>query len=289
MTRSPHLLILGLGYSAVAVAEQARAAGYRVTATRRDLSAAAPDGVAVIRPEEAAGVLADATHWLAGAPPGAEGDPFLALLGDAPRGCRPDWIGYFSTTGIYGDRNGDWVDETTEPAPGTVRGQRRLAAERAWSALAARLGARMDLLRLAGIYGPGRSVFDALRDGTSRRIVAPGHAFGRIHRDDIAGATLAAMRRGPAHRVCNLVDDLPAESATVIAYAAGLLGVPPPPEVPLDEALRDMSAMGRSFWSENRKVSGRATQAALGRPWLHPTFREGLAAILREEHLKPRS
>ena len=147
----------------------------------------------------------------------------------------------------------------------------------------------MDLLRLAGIYGPGRSVFDALRNGTSRRIVAPGHEFGRIHRDDIAGATLAAMGEGPGHRICNLVDDVPAESADVIAYAASLLGVAAPPEVPLEDALETMSPMGRSFWSEHRKVSGRATQVALKRQWRYPSYKEGLAATLLEEKLLTRS
>ncbi len=281
MSRPPHLLVFGLGYSATAVAACAVQAGYRVTGTRRHPDGAAPpSGVTLVRPDQAAALLADATHWLAGAPPDADGDPILRLLGEAMRQHRPDWIGYFSTTGVYGDRDGGWVDETTPPAPTGPRGRRRVAAERDWAELAARLGARCDILRLAGIYGPGRSVFDALRAGESRRVIAPGHCFGRIHRDDIVGATLAAMEAGPSLRVLNLSDDLPAESAVVIEEAARLLGLPPPPAVALAEALPAMSSMGRSFWAENRKVSSRLTRKALQRQWCYPTYREGLPAIL---------
>ncbi len=278
-SRPPHLLIFGLGYSAAAVAACAADAGYRVTGTSgRDL--APPPGVALVRPEDATALLGSATHWLAGAPPDDEGDPILRLLGPTMQRHRPDWIGYFSTTGVYGDRGGGWVDETTPPAPTGPRGRRRVAAERGWTALAAGLGSRCDILRLAGIYGPGRSVFDALRAGDSRRVVAPGHCFGRTHRDDIAGATLAAMAEGPPGRVLNLSDDEPAESAVVIEEAARLLGVAPPPAVPLADALAAMSPMGRSFWAENRKVSSRLTRDALRRQWLYPTYREGLRAIL---------
>ncbi len=284
MSRPPHLLVFGLGYSATTVATCAVAAGYRVTGTSRHPDgAASPPGVTLVRPHEAADCLADATHWLAGAPPDADGDPMLRLLGPAMQRHRPDWIGYFSTTGVYGDRDGGWVDETTVPAPTGPRGRRRVDAERDWNALAAELGARCDILRLAGIYGPGRSVFDALRAGESRRVLAPGHCFGRIHRDDIAGATLAAMAGGPSARVLNLSDDLPAESAVVIEEAARLLGLPPPPALSLADALPGMSPMGRSFWAENRKVSSRLTKEALQRQWRHPTYREGLRAILAAE------
>ena len=275
-----HLLIFGLGYSARAVAELAVAQGYAVTGTSRRPEVDAPAGVALVHPEAATEPLGRATHWLCSAPPGEHGDPILALLGPAMRAARPCWIGYFSTTGVYGDRGGGWVDERTPPAPTGPRGRRRLEAEGEWTALAATTGARLDLLRIAGIYGPGRSPFDTLRAGDGRRVIAPGHAFGRIHRDDIAGATLAAMRDGPPHRVLNLTDDLPAESATVIAEAARLLNLPLPPEMTLEDALAAMSPMGRSFWAENRKVDGRITQEMLQRRWTHPTFREGLAAIL---------
>ncbi len=279
----PHLLILGLGYSATAVALQALRAGFLVTGTSRATRPAALPGVSIVTPDEAADRLGSATHWLASAPPDDDGDPFVTRHRHLMLLHRPAWIGYFSTTGLYGDRAGGWVDETSAPAPAGPRGRRRLLAERQWAEVADATDARYDILRLAGIYGPGRSVFDALRAGQSRRIIAPGHAFGRIHRDDIAGATLAAMTAGPSRRVLNLADDLPAESAEVIAHAAALLGVPPPPEVPLEQALATMSPMGRSFWAENRKVSSALTRQALGRDWTYPTYREGLAAILAEE------
>jgi nucleoside-diphosphate-sugar epimerase len=226
--------------------------------------------------------LARATHVLATAPPGEAGDPVLARY-DLAAAPLLRWAGYLSTTGVYGDRGGGWVDETTAPAPGQARSVRRLEAERQWAALAGRMA--VDLFRVAGIYGPGRSAFDDLRAGTARRVDRPGHAFGRVHRDDIAGAVLAAMRqdRPPGVRVLHLADDLPAEGAAVVAEAARLLGAEPPPLVPFDAAWAAMSPMARSFWSENRRVSSAATQAALGYRWRYPDYRAGLAAILAEE------
>lgn len=257
------LMIFGLGYVGRAVAALAAKAGV-------DMSATAPD---------------QATHLLVTAPPGPLGDLLLARLGLDALSAAPSlrWMGYLSSTGVYGDRGGGWVDETTPPAPRSDRSRRRVAAEEAWSRLAGRRA--VDIFRLAGIYGPGRSAFDDLRAGTARRIVRPGHAFGRIHRDDIARAVCAAMRqdRAPGTRILHLADDEPAESAAVIAEAASLLGMAPPPEIDFDEAEPTMSPMARSFWTENRKVNSRATQEQLGLAWLYPTYREGLRAILREE------
>jgi nucleoside-diphosphate-sugar epimerase len=197
------------------------------------------------------------------------------------------WAGYLSTTGVYGDRAGGWVDETTAPAPGAApgadRSRRRLAAEAAWRALDGRIA--VDLFRTAGIYGPGRSAIDELRAGRARMVLKPGHAFGRIHRDDIVGAVLAAMAQAlPAGtRVLHLADDAPAEPAAVMMEAAALLGLPAPPAIAFADALPAMSAMARSFWAENRKVASQATQAALGYRWRHPSYREGLRAILDEQ------
>jgi nucleoside-diphosphate-sugar epimerase len=281
------LLIFGLGYVGRALAAASDGAGVTGTARRSisDLSGT----VACIPPEETVRVLATATHLLVTAPPGTEGDPLLAMDGAYAALARSPvrWIGYLSTTGVYGDRGGGWVNETTPPAPGSERTARRVAAEAAWLAFADRRA--VDLFRLAGIYGPGRSVLDDLRIGRARRIVKPGHAFGRIHRDDIVRAirTAMAQERGPGARILNLSDDEPAESAAVIEEAARLLGIAPPPEVPFADAWAGMSPMARSFWSENRKVSSQATKAALGLSWLYPTYREGLRAILateREEH-----
>jgi len=240
------------------------------------------EGIATVPFEAAGDAIAGATHLLSTVPPGESGDPVLARHGAAiaaAPGLR--WIGYLSTTGVYGDRGGGWVDEATEPRPSGPRGERRLAAELAWRAVAT--GRALDLFRLAGIYGPGRSALDQIRAGTARPVARPGHAFGRIHRDDVVAAVLAAMRqtRPPGARVLNLADDEPAESAEMIAEAARLLGAPAP--VPVPFAWETMSPMARSFWAENRKVASRATQAALGLRWRHPSYREGLRAILVEE------
>jgi hypothetical protein len=252
-----------------------------------------PDGdVSVIRTGEVTMVpfataepaIAAATHILVTVPPGADGDPVLNRYADAiTTAPMLRWIGYLSSTVVYGDRAGAWVDEDTPPSPSQPRGQRRLDAELAWSRFASRYA--VDLFRLAGIYGPGRSAFDDLRAGTARRMIRPGHQFGRIHRDDIGRAVAAAMRQSPPPgvRVLNLVDDVPVESAAVVTEAARLLSCSPPQEIAFADALPAMSPMARSFWAENRKVSGQQTQRMLGLRWLYPSFRDGLAAILREE------
>ena len=276
------LVVFGLGYTGAAVAARAVAAGWRVAATSRDPSGIrAPSGVQVVAFDQAAAVLAEATHLLATAPPGAAGDPVLARHRAAiARAPHLRWVGYVSTTGVYGDRGGAWVDETTLPAPATERSARRVAAERDWGRLAGRIA--VDVFRTAGIYGPGRSALEDVRAGMARRVLKPGHAFGRIHRDDIARAVLAAASQEspPGLRVLHLVDDEPAEAAVVIEAAAGLLGVPPPPALPFDQAVLTMNQMARSFWAENRKVANAKTKAALGIAWLYPTYREGLRAIL---------
>ncbi|MBV9750513.1 MAG: SDR family NAD(P)-dependent oxidoreductase [Acetobacteraceae bacterium] len=282
------MLIFGLGYSGTAVARAAAAAGWDVTGTSREPShVAPPPGTRLVAFDAAGDALAAATHLLATAAPGDEGDPVLARYGDAIRAAPARWAGYLSTTGVYGDRGGGWVDETTPPAPGSDRSRRRLAAEEAWRAAfgASGRGRALDLFRLAGIYGPGRSALDDVRAGTARRIAQPGHLFGRIHRADIAAAVLAAIGQDlpPGVRVLNLSDDEPAANADVVAEAARLLGAAPPPLVPYVEAERTMSAMARSFWAENRRVRSEATQRTLELRWRYPTYREGLAATLAEE------
>jgi nucleoside-diphosphate-sugar epimerase len=225
-----------------------------------------------------------ATHILMTASPGPDGDPVLNRYAGAIEAAPAlRWIGYLSSTVVYGDRAGAWVYEDTPPAPSQPRGRRRLDAELAWSRFATKC--TVDILRLGGIYGPGRSAFDDLRAGTARRMIKPGHQFGRIHRDDIGRAVAAAMRqaRKPGHRVLNLTDDIPSESAIVVTEAARLMGVPPPPEIAFADALPTMSPMARSFWAENRKIGSRKTQQALGLRWLYPSFWEGLAAIWAEE------
>ncbi|WP_203076736.1 Rossmann-fold NAD(P)-binding domain-containing protein [Falsiroseomonas ponticola] len=277
------LVVAGLGYSGGAIAQEALAAGFAVTGTARDPARAAPPpGVAVIAFAEAGAAIREATHLVVTAAPGEAGDPVLAAHAAAIAAAPAlRWLGYLSTTGVYGDRGGAAVEEATPPAPGQDRSRRRLEAEEAWRAAA---GVRaLDLFRVGGIYGPGRSALDELRAGTARRVVKPGHAFSRIHRDDIALAVVAAARRPDGVRVLHLVDDEPAPSADVVAEAARLLGVEPPPELPFEAAAPRMSPMALSFWSENRVVTNAATKAALGIAWRCPTYREGLARILAAE------
>lgn len=297
------MLVLGLGYAGTAVAAAAVRAGLAVAGTRRDPGRAAgageavPPGVAVLRFAEAGPAIEAATHLLVTAAPREAageaagekaGDPVLAAHAGAlarAKGLR--WVGYLSTTGVYGDRQGGWVEETTPPAPAQERSRRRLAAEQAWWAALAGRGIALDIFRTAGIYGPGRSALDELRAGHARRVDKPGHLFSRIHRDDIAAAVLAAAQQGgggtDAPRVLHLADDEPASSAAVHEAAARLLGLPVPPLVPFDTAWTGMSPMARSFWAENRRVASAATQAALGLRWRYPDYRAGLRAILAAE------
>lgn len=288
MKHDKTLIIAGLGYAGRAVAEAAAKAGWRVIGTsRQPENLRAPVGVEVIGFEEAGPAFAAASHWLITTPPDEGGDPVLRRHAAALASGKQRWIGYLSTTGVYGDRAGGLVDETTPPAPGQVRSQRRLAAEEAWRA-ARPAGAALDICRVGGIYGPGRAPFAELRAGVARRVVKPGHSFSRIHRDDIAHAVMAAISNPPLPgcRVLNFVDDEPADSATVMEEAARLLGVPPPPAMPFEEARAGMSPMALSFWSENRRVANAATKAALGIAWRYPSYREGLAACLGSNSVK---
>ena len=190
------------------------------------------------------------------------------------RGCTTRaWLGYLSTTGVYGGHGGDWVDETTPPRPSQPRSIERLAAERAWQAMGA------TVFRLPGIYGPGRSAIDRVKAGTARRIDKPGQVFSRVHVEDIAAAVLAAMTHPAPGAIYNVVDDLPASNSEVIAYACELLGLPVPPVLPWDEVAPTMSAMARSFYAENRRVRNDRLKRELGVALRYPTYREGLRAI----------
>lgn len=282
-TANATLLVIGLGFSGSAIASLAARAGFRVLGTSREPAVAGvPAGVELVDFADAA-PYRFATHLVVTAGPNAAGDPVWTLHERALHSAPLRWVGYLSTTGVYGDRDGSWVDEATPPAPGQARSQRRLGAERQWLALERRMA--IDVFRTAGIYGRGRSAIDDLRAGTARRIIRPGHAFGRIHRDDIARAVLAALPKvsGPGSRILHLADDEPAEPAEVVGEAARLLGMAPPPSLSFAEAWAGMSEMGRSFWAENRRVANARTKAALGLDWAYPTYREGLRSILAEE------
>jgi len=222
--------------------------------------------------------FAEITHLLLSIPPEEAGDPALlryrAALLAAP---RLRWVGYLSTTGVYGTHDGALVDETTPTSPTSDRARRRERAERDWLAFGAEKKIPVQLFRLAGIYGPGRSVLDDIRDGTARRIVKPGQLFSRIHVADIASILLAAMTQNSTAPILNVCDDEPAAPAELVTYACELLGVEPPPETPFEKA--ELSPMALTFWNDNKRVDNRLMKRELGIRLLYPTYREGLTAL----------
>jgi nucleoside-diphosphate-sugar epimerase len=285
------LFVFGMGYSARATAKalRGRSVGELAIAgtSRGALAADDADGIRLhsfdgAEPGATPGLdLAAATHVLVSIPPDADGDPVLRHhRADLDRARDLRWLCYFSTVGVYGDFGGAWVDERAETRPVNARSQMRVTVEQQWRDYAAARGLKLLIARLAGIYGPGRSAFEKLRDGTARRIVKPGQVFNRIHVADIGRiAALAAGRQLVG--TFNLADDFPAPPQDVIAHAAHLLGIAPPPEVPFEVA--KMTPMARSFYGDNKRVSNAAIKLALGIELLYPSYREGLAAILAEE------
>lgn len=271
----PSFLFLGHGYSAAALA--ARLPGRRLRGTTRTPGATLAAGVEAVSWSDAAAVeaaIAGADGILVSIPPADGGDPALRRYGDALRRARPSWVGYLSATAVYGDRKGGWVDETADLAPGSERGRWRVAAEAAWLDS----GLPVHVFRLAGIYGPGRSVLDKLREGRAHRVIKPGQVFSRIHVDDIAATLLASMARPAPGRAYNVADDEPAPPQDVIAHAAHLLGLPVPPEIPFAEA--ELSPMARSFYGESKRVANGRIRDELGVALAWPDYRAGLAGIL---------
>lgn len=280
-----NLLVLGAGYSAQAFIRRTRARFGTVAGTVRSEARAAEltaEGVtARLFPGDEAAVAGDiaaADALLVSVPPDESGDPVLRTFGAALAAApRLRWIGYLSTIGVYGDHAGAAVDETTPARPTSLRSRRRLAADEAWLAFGRDSRKAVQVFRLAGIYGPGRSAFEKLADGTARRIVKPGQVFNRIHVDDIAAVLEASLDRPRAGAVYNVADDEPAPPQDVIAHAAELAGVPQPPEVAFEDAV--LSPMGRSFWGENKRVSNGLIRDELGVRLRYPTYRQGLAAL----------
>lgn len=282
-----HLFAFGMGYSASALSRDLLSRGWRIsgTSTRASgiekMQAAGYTGVlfdGAARSEVAAALMHDATHVLVSAPPGAEGDPVLARhRDDLAQAPKLAWIGYLSTIGVYGDHGGAAVDEETPVAPLSERSRRRVEAERQWLAFGRDTGRLVEVFRLAGIYGPGRSAIDNLRSGSARRIVKPGQVFNRIHVDDIANVLAAAIDKRGSHNIYNVADDEPAPPQDVIAYAASLIGVAPPPQVAFAEA--QLSEMAASFYAENKRATNARIKTELGVRLKYPTYREGLAAI----------
>jgi nucleoside-diphosphate-sugar epimerase len=278
----PKLFCFGFGSCALELARRLSRHGWAVAGTCRTEAKAAMltgEGFAVtlVGAGRPAPDLAGVTHLLASAPPDEAGDPALALLGGTITAAGLDWIGYLSTTGVYGDRQGGWVDETSPLEPTGERGRRRVAAERAWQALAP----SAHIFRLAGLYGPGRSALDTVRSGRAQRVIKPGQIFSRIHVSDVATVLAASIARPAAGRVYNLCDDDPAPPDAVLAYAAELLGVPAPPAVPFADAA--LSDMARSFYADNKRVANGRIKTELGVSLAFPDYRAGLRAILADE------
>lgn len=274
------LLSLGHGYSAQALARLLIPQGWRVIGTTRSPANAAALRAQGVEPvmwqDDLSVILAQSTHILSSIAPDEDGDPVLRHYSSQIAKASLHWVGYLSTTAVYGDHQGAWVDETTPLTPTTARGAARVAAEQAWSAL----GLPLHIFRLAGIYGPGRGPFEKVRDGTARRIIKPGQVFSRIHVDDIAQVLLASINRPDPGAVYNVCDDDPAPPEDVLSHAAHLLGLPDPPEVPYETAA--MTPMARSFYGESKRVRNDRIKTTLGVRLHYPTYREGLAALLAE-------
>ena len=273
----PHLFIFGFGYTASFVAKAALAQGWQVSGTTRDPAKAAQmqatGVIPVILTDTTAPDLSQITHLLSSVPPTADGDPILQAHGGAiTAASQLQWIGYLSTTGVYGDHQGAWVDETTPCHPTSPRSQWRLVAEQAWQALPL----PAHIFRLAGIYGPGRNVIEELIRGTARRIDKPGHVFNRIHVEDIAQALLASMAQPQPGEIYNLADDEPASSRAVVEYAAKLLGIEPPPLE--DYATANLSEKARSFYEECKRVKIEKLKQSLALQLKFSSYREGLVA-----------
>lgn len=288
-TKQPHLLVFGPGYSATAFIKTVISNQWSASATWRQEKAVAAIAALGAKPVAystaalAASVPPEAvTHILVSIAPQSDGDPVLNSFKNWIASCpNLRWIGYLSSTNVYGDHGGDWVDETSETKPSLDRGKRRLSAENNWAKLGADLGIPVHIFRLAGIYGQERNALKTVRDGKARRVIKPGQVFGRIHRDDIASALWLAANSSVPSNIFNLADDLPSPPQDVVNEAARLLGADIPPEIAFEAA--DLSPMGRSFYQENKRVKNQKAKDLLGWHLTYPDYRQALAKILEIE------
>ncbi|POF34398.1 SDR family oxidoreductase [Roseibium marinum] len=280
------LFVFGTGYSSKAFVREIRDRFEWIGGTTRSLEKARDLKDLGVEPflfdgkskgEGIAEAITSATHVLVSIAPDDAGDPALNRHGEDIAAARPDWIGYLSTVGVYGNHDGAWVDEETPCKPVSRRSVQRVAAERAWLDFASSHQLPVQIFRLSGIYGPGRNVLEKFRNGTARRLVKPDQVFNRIHVADIAGVLSAAMER-PSTRIFNVTDDEPAPPQDVVTFAADLLGVEPPAEVPFETA--DLSPMARSFYGENKRVSNRRVKGELRYSFRFPDYRTALKDLL---------
>ncbi|MBL4871880.1 MAG: SDR family oxidoreductase [Rhodobacteraceae bacterium] len=282
------LLVFGFGYTARVFGQELLAQGWRVIGTTRSTDKAVTmqaDGIeAVLWPaEDISDALNSATHILLSAAPSEGGDPVLAALNAEirERAAQYEWVGYLSTTAVYGDRDGGWVDESSPLSPATRRGQLRADAEQAWLNLGVTAGLPVHIFRLAGIYGPGRGPFAKVRAGTARRIIKKGQVFSRTHVEDIAQVLQASIAAPNAGAIYNVCDNDPAPPQDVIAEAARMLDLPLPEAVDFETA--EMTPMARSFYAESKKVSNRRILEELGITLKYPDYHSGLKALLTAE------
>ncbi len=275
-----HMLFFGFGFSAETLARRLDPSEWNISGTSRSA-----EGASRLTALGHTGLLFDdkiaipehVTHIISSVPPDADGDPVLRKFSDelAARSTQWTWVAYLSTTGVYGDHAGGWVDENTPLTPNTDRGHRRLAAETQWSAIS---GLPLQIFRLAGIYGPGRNALQSVADGTARRVIREGQVFSRIHVEDIAGVLAASMVQPNPGRAYNVADDEPCSPQDVITYAAQLLGVQPPPAVAFEDA--NLSPMARSFFMDSKRVSNARVRQELGYQFQFPDYRAGLQSLI---------
>ena len=276
------LLSIGHGYSAQALERILLPLGWKIIATTRSEDKAETirkHGLTpLIWPDaDLTDAIQEATHLLTSVAPKQGGDPVLGEYADTISNSDFEWVGYLSTTGVYGDHQGGWVDETTPLTPSTKRGQLRVMAEAEWQAL----DLPLHIFRLAGIYGPGRGPFSKVRSGTARRIIKPGQVFSRIHVDDIAQTLAASINNPRAGAIYNLCDDDPAPPEDVIGFAAELLGLPIPEAEDFETA--DMTPMARSFYAESKKVRNDLIKKELGVELLYKDYKTALRQMAEKE------
>ena len=283
------LFAFGLGYSAQELGRRLSTQGWTIAGTARgeekvgQLTAGGFEAAQFSDDRSNGGVtqlLENTTHLVHSIPPGSNGDHVLTHYRDELAGLGTlRWVGYLSTVGVYGDQQGQWVSEDTVPKPNSARTEARLIAEKAWLDFGKQIGVPVHIFRLAGIYGPGRSVFDKIADGTARRINKDGQVFSRIHLEDIATVLEASIAQPRAGAIYNVADDEPAAPGDVVAYAAEMIGVEPPPEIDFEDA--NLSPMARTFYQGSRKIGNALIKSELGVVLRYPTFREGLASLKR--------
>ena len=281
-----HILFAGLSYCAEEMVGTLHAQGVKMSATVRDDGKAKYVSALGITPilrdaNNMAELCSGVTHVLLSAPPDAQtGDPLFPTLAPVitKLSSTIKWIGYLSTTGVYGDQGGAWIDEDSPAGPLGERGKRRVDAEQKWRMLGARIACPTHFFRLPGIYGPGRNMLTTMRAGKARRIIKEGQVFSRVHVSDIAQTLVASMRQPNAGRCYNVCDDLPAPPAEVVEYAAELLGLAPPPAIAFEDA--ELSPMAQSFYAENKRLRNDRIKAELGVVLKYPTYKQGLQACL---------